>query len=71
MHAAAAPAEDGFARAESRGATLQPPLRTLDVRERRIVRMRFVEDRAQQDIADATGVSEMHVSASSRRRSTG
>jgi RNA polymerase sigma-B factor len=59
--AATAAAEDAFALAESR-ATLQPLLRTLDARDRRILRMRFVEDRTQQDIADVVGVSQMHVS---------
>ena len=60
-HIASAAAKDALARAESR-ATLQPLLRALGPRERRIVRMRFVEDRTQQDIADAVGVSQMHVS---------
>jgi RNA polymerase sigma-B factor len=51
----------GYARAEHR-AMLEPLLRTLDARERRIVRLRFVEDRTQQEIADAEGISQMHVS---------
>ena len=60
-HPACAVAEDAFARAEKR-AILHPLLRTLDARDRRVLRMRFVEDRTQQDIADAVGVSQMHVS---------
>jgi RNA polymerase sigma-B factor len=53
--------DDGYARAEER-ATLQPLLRTLPSREREIVRLRFVEDRTQVEIAEAIGVSQMHVS---------
>jgi RNA polymerase sigma-B factor len=53
--------EGGFARAEDR-ATLQPLLQTLSSREREIVRLRFVEDRTQVEIAEAIGVSQMHVS---------
>jgi RNA polymerase sigma-B factor len=53
--------DDGYARAEQR-ATLKPLLRTLQSREREIVRLRFVEDRTQTEIADAIGVSQMHVS---------
>ena len=36
-------------------------LRDAD-RERRIVTMRFIEDRTQKEIADAIGISQMHVS---------
>jgi RNA polymerase sigma-B factor len=55
-------AEDGgYARAEAR-ATLKPLLRTLSSREREIVRLRYVEDRTQVEIAEAIGVSQMHVS---------
>jgi RNA polymerase sigma-B factor len=53
--------EGGYARAEDR-ATLQPLLQTLSSREREIVRLRFVEDRTQVEIAEAIGVSQMHVS---------
>jgi RNA polymerase sigma-B factor len=58
----AASVEDvGYARAVQR-ATLKPLLRRLPSREREIVRLRFVEDRTQIEIADAIGVSQMHVS---------
>lgn len=53
--------DEGYARAESR-ATLEPLLRALPAREREIVRLRFVEDRTQQEIGRAMGVSQMHVS---------
>jgi RNA polymerase sigma-B factor len=58
---AASVEDDGYARAEQR-ATLQPLLRALPSREREIVRLRFVEDRTQLEIADAIGLSQMHVS---------
>ena len=53
--------ETGYERAETR-TVLQPLLETLSDRERRIVTMRFIEDRTQTDIADAIGISQMHVS---------
>jgi RNA polymerase sigma-B factor len=53
--------EAGFERAESR-ATLAPLLRALSPREQRVVMLRFVEDRTQSEIAEAVGISQMHVS---------
>ena len=53
--------EIGYERVETR-AVLQTLLATLRPRERRIVAMRFIEERTQQEIADAIGVSQMHVS---------
>ena len=53
--------EEGYVRAESR-AVLERLLQGLTAREREVVRLRFVEDRTQQDIADRIGVSQMHVS---------
>jgi RNA polymerase sigma-B factor len=53
--------DEGYANAESR-ATLAPLLRTLAPREREIVRLRFVEDRTQQEIGEVMGVSQMQVS---------
>src|SRR4051812_37463912 len=53
--------ETGYERAETR-AVLLPLLKTLSARDRRIVTLRFVEDRTQQEIAEAIGISQMHVS---------
>jgi len=53
--------DPGYERAELR-AVLQPLLESLSPRDRRIVALRFIEDRTQQQIADAVGVSQMHVS---------
>jgi len=53
--------EIGYERAETR-AVLQPLLATLRPRDRRIVALRFIEERTQQEIADAVGISQMHVS---------
>ncbi|HEX6116374.1 MAG TPA: SigB/SigF/SigG family RNA polymerase sigma factor [Solirubrobacterales bacterium] len=44
------------------GATIEPVLKRLSPRDRRILHMRFVEDRTQSDIAGEAGVSQMHVS---------
>jgi len=55
-------AEDsGYERAEAR-AVLHSLLKTLSPRDRRIIAMRFIEDRTQQEIAQAVGISQMHVS---------
>ena len=41
---------------------LAPHLRALPARARRVLHLRFVEDRTQQEIADELGLSQMHVS---------
>jgi RNA polymerase sigma-B factor len=41
---------------------LAPALRCLPAREQRILRMRFVEDRTQTEIARTIGVSQMQIS---------
>lgn len=48
-------------------ATIAPALRDLDERDRRILRMRFLEDLTQSEIAGRIGVSQMHVSRLIRR----
>jgi RNA polymerase sigma-B factor len=53
--------DDGYERAEQR-ALLGPAMRRLPVREQRILRMRFVEDLTQSEIAAEVGVSQMQVS---------
>jgi RNA polymerase sigma-B factor len=47
--------------AEAR-AVLAPVLRRLSARDQRIVRLRFVEERTQQEIADAIGLTQAQVS---------
>ncbi len=42
--------------------TIAPAIRTLPERERTILYLRFFEDRTQSEIADALGISQMHVS---------
>jgi RNA polymerase sigma-B factor len=49
------------------GVTIAPQLRALPERERRILRMRFVDDMTQSEIASHIGVSQMHVSRLIRR----
>jgi RNA polymerase sigma-B factor len=58
--------DDRFELAEDR-ATLGPALRRLPAKERRVLHMRFVEDRTQADIAARIGVSQMQVSRILRR----
>ena len=41
---------------------LQPLLQRLVVRDRRLLRLRFIEDRTQQQIGDELGISQMQVS---------
>jgi RNA polymerase sigma-B factor len=48
-------------------ATIEPILRALPTREREILRLRFVEDLTQAEIADRIGVSQMQVSRLLRR----
>ena len=49
------------ARAEAR-IVLAPVVRTLSTRDRRIVHLRFFEERTQQEIADAVGLTQAQVS---------
>jgi RNA polymerase sigma-B factor len=53
--------EDGYDVAEAR-ALLAPALKHVPVREQRILRMRFVEDMTQSEIATEIGVSQMQIS---------
>lgn len=53
--------EPGYSRAEARVA-LRPLLRDLTTRERRILELRFVEDRTQAEIGREIGVTQMQVS---------
>jgi RNA polymerase sigma-B factor len=48
-------------------ATLQKALKQIPSRDRRVLQMRFVEDRTQSDIASHIGVSQMQVSRILRR----
>ena len=49
------------------GASIAPALKELPERERRILRMRFIDDMTQSEIAAQVGVSQMHVSRLIRR----
>jgi RNA polymerase sigma-B factor len=53
--------EVGFARVEDRD-LLERAIRTLPARERRIVGLRVYHDLTQSEIAERTGISQMHVS---------
>jgi RNA polymerase sigma-B factor len=53
--------ESGYELAEY-SATLGPRLRALPPRDRLVLRLRFVEDLTQSEIAERIGVSQMHVS---------
>jgi RNA polymerase sigma-B factor len=53
--------EEGYELAEY-VATLGPELRALPERDRLVLRLRFVEDLTQSEIAERIGVSQMHVS---------
>ena len=53
--------DEEFERTEQR-ASLEPALDTLPDREREILRMRFEEGLTQTEIAEAVGISQMHVS---------
>jgi RNA polymerase sigma-B factor len=55
-------AEEAGYEAVEYGATIAPVLKRLSDRDRRILHMRFVEDRTQSEIAQEIGVSQMHVS---------
>lgn len=50
-----------YAHAEDR-TVLLPVMQTLPERERAILRMRFIEDLTQSEIAERVGISQMHVS---------
>lgn len=58
--------DHGYALAEAR-ATLDEGLRALPARDRRIVLLRFAGGLTQREIAEAVGVSQMHVSRLLRR----
>jgi RNA polymerase sigma-B factor len=49
------------------GATIAPTLAALPARDRAVLRLRFVEDLTQAEIAERVGVSQMHVSRLIRR----
>jgi RNA polymerase sigma-B factor len=51
----------------ARDATLRQVIATLPDRERRLIELRFFEDRTQSEIADELGISQMHVSRLLRR----
>ena len=53
--------DPGFEQAED-AADLEHLMGVLDDRERLILRLRFREDRLQSQIAEMTGVSQMHIS---------
>jgi RNA polymerase sigma-B factor len=53
--------EEGYRAAEAR-ALLAPAVKHLPEREQRILRMRFVDDMTQSEIADEIGVSQMQIS---------
>jgi RNA polymerase sigma-B factor len=53
-------------RAEDR-AVLDAALKQIPTRDRRVLHMRFIEDRTQSDIAERIGVSQMQVSRILRR----
>ncbi len=42
--------------------TIEPLCRDLDDDERQLLRLRFVEDKTQQEIAEIVGVSQMQIS---------
>ncbi len=58
--------DPGYGLAELRP-TVAPAVRALPRREREILRLRFVEDMTQTEIADRVGISQMHVSRLLRR----
>ena len=58
--------DDGYARVIDI-ATVLPALKVLPERERELLRLRFVEDLTQTQIAEQVGISQMHVSRLLRR----
>jgi RNA polymerase sigma-B factor len=63
---AASTEEPGFGHAID-SHVVEPLLMRLPEREREIVRLRFFQDRSQAEIAEAVGISQMHVSRLLRR----
>ena len=59
--------EDGHYELVELGEAVGPAFRALPAREREIVRLRFLEDLTQSEIAARIGVSQMHVSRLLRR----
>ena len=59
--------EDGHYELVELGEAVGPAFRALPAREREIVRLRFLEDLTQSEIATRIGVSQMHVSRLLRR----
>jgi RNA polymerase sigma-B factor len=53
--------DDAFERLEG-WASMSPAIRALPERERRILYLRFFEEKTQSQIADEMGISQMHVS---------
>ena len=60
-------AEDARYEVVELGQALAPAFRALPPREQTILRLRFIEDLTQSEIADQVGVSQMHVSRLLRR----
>ena len=58
--------DPGYGMAELRP-SVAPAVRALPRREREILRLRFVEDLTQTEIAGRVGISQMHVSRPLRR----
>jgi RNA polymerase sigma-B factor len=58
--------DDGFELVEDRAAVRQA-MKALPERERRILHMRFLEDKTQSEIAESIGVSQMQISRLLRR----
>ncbi|HVE68123.1 MAG TPA: SigB/SigF/SigG family RNA polymerase sigma factor [Solirubrobacteraceae bacterium] len=58
--------DDGYELVDDRGAVADA-MRTLPLRERRILHMRFMQDMTQSEIAERVGVSQMQVSRLLRR----
>lgn len=54
--------EDGAFEAIDERETLRPLIEALPERERRILMLRFFEDKSQSEIAEEVGISQMHVS---------
>ncbi len=59
--------EDGHYEMVELGATVGPVFRALPEREQLIVKLRFVDDLKQHEIAERIGISQMHVSRLLRR----